>query len=198
MSDEAAPISRSARHSDVRAKIFLFRRNRPLIRVLLAGDHEIVRACSRRMLESAPDIRVVAEAGDGEACCAGYRRYAPDVVLLDLNMRGVCGIETTRRIKAHDANARILVFSSHTGAARIQRVLAAGAAGYLDKRDFPQLVEAVRGVARRATDIAGILAARPYPINPDNLPINEITGGDNCRCAAVAGQKNGLALPTYS
>lgn len=119
------------------------------ITVLLVDDHEVVRAGCRRVLEDTPDIRVVAEADDGEAGCAHYNKYAPDVVLLDLNMRGIDGLETICRIKAQDPKARILVFSLHGDETTIQRALGAGATGYLSKQDsMEKMLEAVRRVAQ--------------------------------------------------
>ena len=119
------------------------------ITVLLVDDHPVVRDGYRRLLENTPDIRVVAEADDGETGCAHYKEYAPDVVILDLSMPGIGGLETIRRIKAQHPEARILIFSMHGSETMIQRVLEAGAAGYLTKKSgMGQMVAAVRQVAR--------------------------------------------------
>lgn len=120
-----------------------------MISVLLADDHPIVRDGFRRLLESTTDIRVVAEADDGETCCALYRKLHPDVVVLDLNMPGIGGLETLRRIKADDARANVLVFSMYGNLTMVQRALEFGATGYLTKQGGPvQMVEAVRRVSQ--------------------------------------------------
>lgn len=118
------------------------------IRVLLADDHAVVRAGFRRLLESSPDIEVVAEADSGEQAYLAYTRERPDIVVLDLAMPGIGGLAALSRIRAQDANARILVLSVHEDALFTTRALAAGALGYVSKRAVPEvLVEAVRAVA---------------------------------------------------
>lgn len=120
----------------------------PIIRVLVVDDHPVVRDGFRHLLESTPDIRVVAEAGEGSAACALYDECRPDVVILDLSMPGMGGMEVLRRLKARDGEARILVFSMHDGETMIQRALEAGATGYLSKHGgMGQMVAAVRTVA---------------------------------------------------
>ncbi|HUW51096.1 MAG TPA: response regulator transcription factor [Sulfuricella sp.] len=119
------------------------------ITVLLVDDHPVVRDGYRRLLDNTPDIRVIAEAGDGESACLIYAESAPTVVILDLSMPGIGGMETIRRIKARDANARILVFTMHDTEILILRTLEAGATGYLTKQGgIVQMVEAVRQVAQ--------------------------------------------------
>jgi two-component system invasion response regulator UvrY len=120
-----------------------------MIRVLLVDDHPVVRDGYRRLLESAADIRVMAEAGSGEEACDLYAKQAADVVVLDLNMPGVGGLETIRRLCARDPRARILVFSMHDSRIMVERALAAGAAGYLNKSSVAaQMVDAVHSVAK--------------------------------------------------
>ena len=119
------------------------------ITVLLVDDHPVVRAGYRRLFESTADIRVVAEADDGEAGYTLYRQCKPTVVVLDLNMPGIGGLETLRRIKARDPDARILVFSMHSNETMLQRALQMGAMGYLTKQGNPgQMIDAVRQVSR--------------------------------------------------
>jgi two-component system invasion response regulator UvrY len=120
--------------------------------VLLVDDHPVVREGYRRLLENTPDIRVAAEAGDGESAIVFYEKYPPDVVILDLSMPGIGGLETLRRIKAKDAAARILVFSMHDSEIMMMRSLKAGATGYLTKNNGAgQMAEAVRSVAQGKT-----------------------------------------------
>ena len=118
------------------------------ILVLLVDDHAVVRAGFRRLLESNPDITVIAEADSGEQAYLAYVRARPDVVVLDLAMPGIGGLAALGRIRIHDASARILVLSVHEDALFTTRVLEAGALGYVSKRAVPEvLVEAVRAVA---------------------------------------------------
>ena len=119
------------------------------IKVILVDDHPVVRDGYRRLLEQMPNIKVVAEAGDGESGYDCYRKLAPDVLVLDINMPGIGGLETIRRIKAYDEKARILVFSMHSNEIMIQRALEAGALGYLTKQGgMGQMVQAVQQVAK--------------------------------------------------
>jgi two-component system, NarL family, invasion response regulator UvrY len=118
------------------------------IKVVLVDDHPVVRDGYRRLLEQTPNIKVVAEAGDGESGYDCYRKLAPDVLVLDINMPGIGGLETIRRIRAYDEKARILVFSMHSNEIMIQRALEAGALGYLTKQGgMGQMVQAVQQVA---------------------------------------------------
>ena len=126
----------------------------PAIAVLLVDDHPVVRDGYRRILENTPDIRVAAEAGDGETACAAYTQHKPDVVILDLIMPGVGGLEAIRRLKALDPAVRILAFTMHDSETMIRRTLESGATGYLTKASgLGQMVEAVRTVAAGRTYI---------------------------------------------
>ena len=115
---------------------------------MLVDDHALVRMGFRMLLADA-HIEVVAEAGSGEAACADYARAKPDVVVLDLAMPGMGGLEALRRLLAHDPDARVLALSAHEDTAHPQRALRAGALGYLAKRSAPDaLIAAVFTVAR--------------------------------------------------
>jgi two-component system, NarL family, invasion response regulator UvrY len=119
-----------------------------IISVILVDDHPVVRDGYRRLLEQDQDIKVVAEAASGEAGYEIFCRLKPDVMVLDINMPGIGGLETIRRVKAYDEKARILVFSMHSNEIMIQRVLEAGALGYLTKQGgMVQMVQAVKQVA---------------------------------------------------
>lgn len=119
------------------------------IKVLLVDDHPVVRDGYRRLLEQMPNIKIVAEADNGEAGYDCYRKLSPDVVVLDINMPGIGGLEAIRRIKAYDEKSHILVFSMHSNEIMIQRALEAGALGYLTKQGgMGQMVQAVQQVAR--------------------------------------------------
>ena len=119
-----------------------------MIKVMLVDDHALVRMGFRMLLADA-QVEVVAEAGDGELACQLYPRARPDVVVMDLSMPGMGGMEAVRRLLAQDPKARILALSAHEDTAHPRRVLRAGALGYLAKRSAPEaLIEAVRTVAR--------------------------------------------------
>ena len=117
------------------------------IRVMLVDDHALVRMGFRMLLADAA-VEVVAELDSGEQACAEYGRVKPDVVVMDISMPGMGGLEAVRRILAQDAKARILVLSAHEDTAHPRRVLRAGALGYLTKRSAPDaLIAAVSAVA---------------------------------------------------
>ena len=119
-----------------------------MIRVMLVDDHALVRMGFRMLLADA-QIDVVAEAESGEQACLDYSRVKPDVVVMDLSMPGMGGLEAVRRLLAQDPKARVLALSAHEDTAHPRRVLRAGALGYLAKRSAPDaLIAAVRAVAR--------------------------------------------------
>jgi len=127
-----------------------------VIRVLLVDDHALVRMGFRMLLASGGEpIEVVGEAGTGEQACLDYPRLLPDMVVMDLSMPGMGGLEAVRRLLAQDPKARILALSAHEDTAHPRRVLRAGALGYLTKRSAPEaLIAAVTAVAsgRRYVD----------------------------------------------
>ncbi len=118
------------------------------INVLLVDDHAVVRMGFKMLLESAPDIKVVAEAESGEQGVKAYMEHHPDVVVMDITMPGIGGLEAIERIMAKDGNAHILVLSAHEDSVHPKRVLNAGAMGYLTKRSAAEeLIKAIRTVA---------------------------------------------------
>jgi len=119
------------------------------IRLLVVDDHPVVRQGLRTFLETRPDFEVVAEAGDGETAIAEAARLQPDVILMDLVMPGVDGLEAIARIRAAQPAARVLVLTSFASADQVLPALRAGAAGYLLKDAAPTEVEAaIRTVHR--------------------------------------------------
>ncbi|MBC7470980.1 MAG: response regulator transcription factor [Ramlibacter sp.] len=119
-----------------------------MITVMLVDDHAVVRTGFRMLLANA-GIEVVGEAGDGEQACQLYPRVRPAVVVMDLSMPGMGGMEAVKRLLAQDPQARILALSAHEDTAHPRRVLRAGALGYLAKRGAPdELIVAVKTVAR--------------------------------------------------
>ena len=118
-----------------------------MIRILLVDDHAVVRTGFRLLLQARPDIAVVGEAESGEAACQRYLELSPDVVVMDIAMPGMGGIEALRRIRAHDPQARVLALSAHDDPMHARRALREGALGFLSKRSAPEaLLEAVSGV----------------------------------------------------
>ena len=119
-----------------------------MIRVMLVDDHALVRMGFRMLLTNAK-VEIVAEADSGEQACLEYPRARPDVVVMDLSMPGMGGLEAVRRLLAQDPKARVLVLSAYEDTAHPRRVLRAGALGYLAKRSAPDtLIAAVTAVAR--------------------------------------------------
>ncbi len=119
------------------------------IRVLIADDHAVVRRGLRLFLDLQEDIAVVGEAADGDEALARAAELAPDVVVMDLVMPGVDGIQATRRLRESSPPTRVLVLSSFADEERVLPALRAGAAGYLTKDSGPaELAQAIRTVHR--------------------------------------------------
>jgi DNA-binding NarL/FixJ family response regulator len=118
-----------------------------LIRVLIADDHAVVREGLRRFLELQDDIAVVADVADGAAAVAAVREHTPDIVLMDLVMPGVDGVEAIRRINAERPATRVIALTSFLDDDKVLPAVRAGAAGYLLKDvGPPDLVRAIRTV----------------------------------------------------
>lgn len=120
-----------------------------MIRLLLVDDHQLVRAGLRQLLSSTADVEVVAEASGGAEAVASASEVRPDVVLMDLSMPGMDGIEATRRIVEADAAPAVLVLTSFSDRDRVLDALDAGAVGYLLKDAAPEeLLRGIRAAAR--------------------------------------------------
>jgi DNA-binding NarL/FixJ family response regulator len=118
-------------------------------RVLIADDQTMVRRGFRMILESEPGIEVVAEASDGEQAVAAWRRFDPDVVLMDVRMPGIDGLQATRTILGEDTSTRVLILTTFDLDEYVFEALRAGASGFLLKNASPErLIEAVTVVAR--------------------------------------------------
>ncbi|HEY3327470.1 MAG TPA: response regulator transcription factor [Novimethylophilus sp.] len=142
------------------------------INVMLVDDHAVVRMGFKLLLESAPDIKVVAEAENGEQAVRSYGEQHPDVVVMDITMPGIGGLEAIERIMAHDPQARILVLSAHEDSVHPKRVLNAGALGYLTKRSAAEeLIKAIRTVAGRKMYLEASIAQQ--------MAIQQLSGDKN-------------------
>ena len=119
-----------------------------ITRIVLAEDNEVVRKGIKRLLNKATDIEVVGEARDGVEALQMVDQLLPDILLLDVEMPRLNGIEVARRLKRRKHKPRVLVLSSYDDPGYIREMLRIGAAGYLIKDEAPdRMLEAVRGVA---------------------------------------------------
>ena len=135
----------------------LLSKSKGKIRILLADDHHLVRAGIRQLLESANDLQVIAEAGDGEEAQALIQEHKPDVAVLDIQMPKASGIEVTRWVRTHLPEVGVLILTAYDDDPYVMAVLQAGANGYVLKTaSADQLIRAVRDVneGRSALDPA--------------------------------------------
>lgn len=131
------------------------------VRLLIVDDHFVVRSGLAASLDLEDDIEVVGEVERGEDACAAAKKTRADVVLMDLQLPGISGVEATARLLAQDESARVLIFSTFARDEEILAALRAGALGYLQKsasRD--DLLNAIRSVAAGETSFAPEIAAR--------------------------------------
>lgn len=136
------------------------------LRILLVDDHLVVRDGVRRLLETIPGTTIL-EAATGPETLAAFRGHAPDIVLLDLNLQGVGGLDLLRRLLLEDKKAKVIVFSMHSEPIYAARALKIGAKGYVSKSaSADELLTAVRRVAEGQhyieTELAAKLAVGPY------------------------------------
>ncbi|HEX2979176.1 MAG TPA: response regulator transcription factor [Anaerolineaceae bacterium] len=119
------------------------------IRVILADDHAVLRIGIRNLLSHSPDIEVIGEAGDGFEALRLVNELNPDVLLLDMEMPGMDGVEVARQLRMRVSPVRILALSAYNDRQYILSMLDQGASGYLIKDEAPgTIVEAVRSVAK--------------------------------------------------
>jgi DNA-binding NarL/FixJ family response regulator len=157
------------------------------VRVVLADDQALLRATFRMLLDAVPDIEVVAEAADGRACVQQVRATRPDLVLMDVRMPVVDGIEATHQITSDPnlSGTRILVLTTYETDELVAAALRAGASGYLGKGVAPaDLIEAIRAVAagesllspQATTALIGRFLAQPEPTPGSYSPaLDELT-----------------------
>ena len=142
------------------------------IKVMLVDDHAVVRMGFKLLLAACEDIEVIGEADSGEVAYQRYAELKPDVIVMDLSMPGMGGIEAVRRLTARDKGVRILALSAHEDTAHPKRVLKAGATGYLSKRGASEaLIDAVRTVAAGRMYLDAEIAQK--------LAMQDVTGTQN-------------------
>ena len=156
------------------------------INVILVDDHAVVRAGYKMLLKNIDYINVIAEADTGEEAIVLSRKHRPDVIVMDISLPGISGIETIRRIFFANRDVKILVFSMHEEVVFVERALQAGAIGYMTKSSDPQLLSSAiisvskgnkvidedlkrklayeHGVARESDSVLSDLSAREYQI----------------------------------
>jgi two-component system invasion response regulator UvrY len=185
------------------------------VTVLLVDDHAVVREGYRRLLENCASIRVVGEAADAQAAYMAWQQHCPQVTVMDIALPGASGIEALRRIRARDAEARVLMFSMYEDPVFAARALQAGARGYVTKAAAPKvLVEAVLAVAAgqpyivpgvaqelalrsvaAAGDAAGQLSPREFEVLRmlvDGKPVGEIARILGLTAKTVANHQSAL------
>ena len=144
------------------------------IRILLADDHAVVRDGLRALLDAEPGMEVVGSVADGREAVLAVKRLQPDVVVMDINMPGLNGIEATRSVLELQPPPQVLILSMHGSSEHIYRALQAGARGYLLKdRPAAELAAAVRRVRRGERVIDPDLAAEAWASDPDPLTERE-------------------------
>ncbi len=140
------------------------------ISVLLVDDHEVVRAGFKILLSSQAFIGRIADIDRGELVAQEYERLKPDVVVMDLSMPGIGGLETIRRLQKLDPSAVVLVYSIHDEAIYVERALEAGAIGYVSKNSAAEvLAEAVKSVANGKRYIEQSLLPKPDDVRQVNI-----------------------------
>ena len=142
------------------------------IRVMLVDDHAVVRMGFKLLLQGADDIEVVAEAESGEEAIKRYAEIKPDVVVMDISMPGIGGLEAVSRLLAKDPAAKVLILSAHEDSSHPKRLLKAGAVGYLSKRSAAvELIQAIHQVATGKTFLDSKLAQA--------MAMQQLTGEQN-------------------
>ncbi|MDJ0654369.1 MAG: UvrY/SirA/GacA family response regulator transcription factor [Xanthomonadales bacterium] len=150
-----------------------------MIRVLLVDDHDIVRTGVAHIIGKEPDLEIVGEAGNGEQALRLVRELKPNVVMMDVNMPGLGGLEATRRIARSMPEAKVIILTVHSEAPFPTHLLDAGASGYLTKGcAAEELVDAIRSVHRHTRyigkDIAQRLALSLLP-GADKSPFDDLS-----------------------
>jgi two-component system invasion response regulator UvrY len=150
-----------------------------VIRIIVVDDHQLVRTGTRRLLEDAPGLKVIADAGSGEEAVELVRELKPDVVLMDIQMPGIGGLEATRRCLRAHPEVKILAVTMYEDEPYPSKLLNVGASGYLTKRaDIREMLLAIRkvhaGQRYLSAEIAQQLALRPFS-EADASPFDQLS-----------------------
>lgn len=157
-----------------------------MIRILTVDDHPLLRQGVAALVNGESDMKLVAEAANGEEAIESFRLYRPDVTLMDLQLPGISGLEATSRILNEFPGARIIVFSTYSGDAQVMRALRAGAQAFMLKVHVPlELLEAIRtvysGRKKIPPEIAAELAdhAMEDELSSREIEVLQLIGGGN-------------------
>ena len=132
-----------------------FKPDESKIRIILADDHPLVRQALRSVLERQPDFEIVAEVNNGEAAVEAAVELAPNIVVMDISMPKLNGLEATRQIRRKCPSVDVLILSVHDDSEHILSILEAGAAGYLTKSVFgDEVIRAIRNIAAGETTLS--------------------------------------------
>lgn len=150
-----------------------------MINVLLIDDHALVRTGIRRLLEDSQQVNIIGETDSGEASIPLVQELKPDVILMDVNMPGIGGVEASRRILQRDSSQKIIILTIHTEQTFPKRLLEIGAKGYLTKEcDISEMITAIQQVNRGGSyiepRIAQQLALSLLPGNEEN-PVDKLS-----------------------
>jgi DNA-binding NarL/FixJ family response regulator len=156
--------------------------------VLVADDHEVVRLGLEQLLANYEEFELLACATDGESAIKLAKELAPDVIIMDVSMPGIGGIEATRRLLQDRPEARVIAFTAHDDRERVLDALDAGAIGYLLKGSEPdELIRGLRAAARGESPLAPAAAAALLGARAARRPAAEITGREREVLTLLAG-----------
>jgi DNA-binding NarL/FixJ family response regulator len=146
-----------------------------LIRILTVDDHPLLRKGIAALVNIEPDMKLVAEASNGQEAIEKFRSHRPDLILMDLQMPGVNGLEAIERILKEDSNAKIIVLTTYSGDAQVLRALKTGARAYILKRQVHrELLETIRAVYAGQKRIPSELAAEMLVNDREELTPREL------------------------
>lgn len=150
-----------------------------MIKILLTDDHALVRTGIKRLLEDSQQVEIIGEAESGEACIKMIQELKPDVILMDVNMPGIGGVEASRRILQRDPSQKIIILTIHTEQTFPKRLLEIGAKGYLTKEcEIDEMISAIKQVQKGGCyiepRIAQQLALSLLPGNEEN-PVDRLS-----------------------
>ena len=142
------------------------------INILLVDDHSVVRMGFKMLIENESDMTVICEAESGELGISAFKEHKPSIVIMDITMPGMGGLDAIERIIAFDKKAKILVLSAHEDSVHPKRALSAGALGYLTKRSAAEeLIKAIRSVNSGTKYLEPVIAQQ--------MAITQISGENN-------------------